>query len=687
MTQRNFTYPQARRADVVEDYHGTPVADPYRWMEDPDAPETVAWAEAQSALTFDYLGKIPARQTLQQRLTALWNYPKIGLPIKRGNTYFYQKNDGLQDQPVLYKQTGLDGAPEVLIDPNTLSADGTVALMLLSFSKDGALLAYSVSDGGSDWQQIRIRDVATGEDMPETLRWTKFSGIAWKHDGSGFFYNRYPEMDDLNQPPYNSRVCWHKVGTPQDDDILIYEQPEDKELGFEPILTDDGAYLVLYVWHGAINRNRIYYRPAESDGDFVRLLNDADAEYAFTGSDGATFFFQTDLDAPKGRVIAIDLNNPAREHWKTVIPESDDVIQAAQIINHQFVVVYMHNAYSQVKRFALDGTWLADIALPGIGSVIGISGKPQDTQCFIDFQSYLDAPTLFRYEFTDSNADGTLTPWQQFNVDFPVADYETTQVFYPSKDGTQVSMFITHKKGIALDGTHPTLLYGYGGYSISLTPTFQPQVLGWLELGGVFAVANLRGGSEYGEAWHQAGMLGNKQNVFDDFIAAGEWLIQNGYTQPKKLAINGRSNGGLLVAACMTQRPDLFGAVICAVPVTDMLRYHKFSAGRFWTPEYGDAETNAAHFTFMMRYSPLHNVRDGETYPPTLILTADHDDRVVPMHAEKFTATLQHADSGQNPILLRLDMRSGHGMGKSTSKWIQEWADVFAFLAQHLVIR
>jgi prolyl oligopeptidase len=681
--KRLFNYPQSRKDDVVEDYHGTPIADPYRWLEDPHSEETVSWCAAQNKLTFDYLAEVPARETIHTRLTALWNSPKFDAPLKKGDYYFYQKNDGLQNQPVLYKQVGLEGEPEVLLDPNTLSDDGTVALFNMSFSKDGKWMAYSLSSGGSDWQTINIRNVKTGEDSPETLRWLKFTGVAWKSDGAGFFYNRYPAMDDPSLPPFNSQVCWHTVGTSQDDDVIVYERPDNKELGFLPFLSDDGDYLLLRVWHGSINRNRVYYRRVEDEnGDFIRLLDKADATYDFVGNDGETFYFHTNLDAPKGRIVAVDIQNPDPENWREIIPEADDVILDMEMVHDQFVILYMHDAYNQIKTYAVDGTFLRDIPLPGIGSVIALTGKRESTEYFINFQSYLYPPTVFRYDFTANE----LTTWQGPQVDFAFDDYETTQAFYSSKDGTNVPMFLTHKKGLKLDGNNPTLLYGYGGFSINYTPEYSPHILEWVELGGVFAVANLRGGSEYGEDWHQAGMLENKQNVFDDFIAASEWLIANDYTRTEKLAIIGRSNGGLLVSACMVQRPDLFGAIVCVVPVTDMLRFHQFSAGRFWTHEYGNAEENADHFEFMVRYSPLHNVKEGATYPPIIVTSADHDDRVVPMHTKKFVATIQAADTGKNPLLMRLDVRSGHKLGKSVSKWIDEWSDIYAFLVRNLNI-
>ncbi|MEQ8675705.1 MAG: prolyl oligopeptidase family serine peptidase [Aggregatilineales bacterium] len=682
MTVSKFSYPETKKGDVVDDYHGTLVPDPYRWLEEHDSPQTIAWGDAQNALTFDYLAELPARPFIHERLTALWNYAKYGLPTKREGWVFVDINDGLQNQPVLYKQKGFDGEREVLLDPNTLSDDGTVALMNQSFSKDGKLLAYSTSSGGSDWQLIRIRDVESTEDLDEVLDWCKFTGIAWLPDSSGFYYSRFPEQEDKysGEAPFNNKLYFHKAGTPQSDDKLIYERPDKPELSFYPFITDDEQYLVLYVGHAAVQRNRVYYRRLDSDGDFIRLIDDPDAQYSPLTTRGSTLYLQTDSDAPKGRVVAVDLNAPERENWKTIAPESDDVIANTYVVNGQIVILYMHNAHHQVKIYELDGTFVRDIELPGIGTIFSMYGKEKDTEMFINFQSYLRPPTIYRYDFTTD----TLSPLYETSVDFAPDDFETTQVFYLSKDGTQVSMFLTYKKGLELNGDNPTLLYGYGGYSIPLTPGFAPHLLQWVEAGGIYAVANLRGGSEYGEEWHKAGMLENKQNVFDDFISAAEWLISEGYTNSKRIGIHGRSNGGLLVAACMLQRPDLFGAVICGVPVTDMLRFHKFTAGRYWTAEYGNAEESAEQFEFMVKFSPVHNVKEGVVYPATLVVTADMDDRVVPMHAKKFTAALQAADVGDNPIMLRLDTRSGHGMGKPTSKWIDEWADIYAFLYEAL---
>ena len=670
--------PVARRGDVVEDYHGTRVADPYRWLEDAASPETLAWVEGQNAVTQAYLSSLPQRRQIEARMTALWNYPKYSVPYKEGSYYFYSKNDGLQNQYVLYRQQSLDGESSVLIDPNALSEDGTTSLTTEAPSRDGTLLAYGLSRHGSDWQEIRIRQVESGADYPEVIRWCRYSGIAWKPDNSGFYYNRLPQPGTVPEEDQSnfSQVYWHALGTPQEEDVLVYERPDFKELSFSPFMTYDDAYLMLHVWHGTEPKNRVYYRPADSDGPFIRLLDEADASYDYIGNTGPVFYFLTTLDAPSRRIIAIDSEHPARENWREILPQQPDAITAAMMANHQFAVCYLHDAHHEIKLYDLDGRYLRDIPLPGIGSLAGWWGKPDQAEMFFGFTSFLYPPAVFRFDFTDN----TLRLLHGAHLDFDASAYETEQVFYSSKDGTRIPMFLTHRKGLRLDGNNPTMLYGYGGFGVSLTPDFDIPTLIWLEHGGVYAVANLRGGGEYGEEWHQAGTLERKQNVFDDFIAAAEWLINNNYTNPGCLAIEGGSNGGLLVATCLVQRPDLFGAVLCHVPVIDMLRYHKFSVGRYWVSDYGNAEANPDHFRFMYAYSPLHNVRPGVAYPPTLILAADTDDRVVPAHAKKFAATLQAAKAGENPILLRIETKAGHGIGKPTTKLIEEQSDALAFL-------
>jgi prolyl oligopeptidase len=677
-----WSYPQARKADVVEDYHGTKVPDPYRWLEDPDSPETRAWVEAENRLTREYLDATPLRGEIEARLTALWDYPKYEPPQKKGGRYFFSKNDGLQNQAVLYMVQSLEGEPIEILDPNRLSEDGTAAVTNRAFSEDGKLLAYGLSHSGSDWQEIRIRRVDEGEDFDDVIQWAKFAGIAWKQDNSGFFYNRFPTPGTVPPEDQNnySRVYWHALGSSQEKDVLVFEIPEQKELGFQPFITDDGTYLVLFVFHGTDERNGIYVRNVESSGEFVRLLEVGESKYQPVGSEGSIFYFLTDLDAPRGRIIAIDLENADRKQWVTILPEGPDVIGSASIVNHQLVIQFLHNAHEKLSVYSLKGEFLNEIELPAMGSIAGITGEPDHTEMFFAFTSFVYPTTIYRYDFEKR----MLEPFRQSEIDFDPSAYETKQVFYPSKDGTEVSMFLTHRRDLEPNGDHPTLLYGYGGFNISMTPSFSVSRLVWLERGGVYAQANLRGGSEYGEEWHRAGMLERKQNVFDDFIAAGEWLIDAKYTRRERLGIMGGSNGGLLVTACMLQRPDLFGAVVAAVPVTDMLRYHRWTVGRYWVPEYGNAEENPEHFRFLYAYSPLHNVASGQTYPPTLVTTADTDDRVVPAHGKKFVAALQVADSGKNPILLRVETKAGHGGGKPTSKLIEEAADVYAFLFRNL---
>ena len=678
-------YPQARKDSTVDIYHGVEVPDPYRWLEDADSAETQAWVAQQNKLTSDFLA-VSAREKIKARLTKLMDYPRYSAPYKQGSRYFFWKNDGLQNQSVLYLQETLEGEPRVVINPNSMSEDGTVAVTNTAVSEDGALLAYTVSRSGSDRQEIKIRTIDTNQDYNETLQWCRFTSIAWQHDGSSFFYDRFPDPNTVapeDRVNY-SRVYWHKLGSPQSHDQLIYECPDNKELGFAPLITEDGRFLILYVYHGTDTKNRIYYRPMESTGPFIKLLDSADARYDFIGNNDSIFYFDTDLNAPRGRIIAIDVNNPAPENRHQVIPQTEDVIDYVALINNQFVVAYLHDVHHRIKIYNLDGTFIREISLPTLGVIYDLSGKQKDTEMFFSFSSFLFPSTCYRYDF----ANGQLTIFQKPKIDFDPSGYETHQVFYHSRDGTRIPMFITHKKGLRLDGSNPTLLYGYGGFSINCKPFFSVSTLIWLEQGGVYAVANLRGGGEYGESWHQAGMLDKKQNVFDDFIAAAEWLIENKYTSPEKLTIRGGSNGGLLVAACMLQRPELFGAVVCQVPVTDMLRFQKFTVGRYWVPEYGNAETNDEQFKSLYAYSPLHNVKSGVEYPTILVTSADTDDRVIPAHAKKFVATLQEktleisskGKNGKNPILLRVETKAGHGSGKPTSKAIDEQADIYAFL-------
>lgn len=675
-------YIETYRATTSDNYHGTQVADPYRWLEEANSEETRAWVAAQNTLSSAYFQASSERSSIITRLTELINFPRYTAPVQKGGHYFFSHNTGLQNQAVLYTQQSLEHQPTTLLDPNTWSEDGTVALTTQEYSHDGTLLAYGTSVGGSDWQEVKIRQVASGEDYPEVIRWCKFTNVAWKHDKSGFYYDRLPQPGSVpaeDQSNYR-RVYWHTLGTSQEEDLLIYERPDAKELSFSSLISDDGKYLLLYVVLGTDPKNRFYYREVESSGPFIHLLDDFDASYIFLYNRGPIFYFHTNLNAPRGRIIAIDITHPERTNWREVLPEQEDVIGTVHVVHQQFIVVWKQNAHHVLKRYDLEGRFLGEIVLPALGSLAEITGEPDASEMFLHFMSFLHPPSILRYDF----ATNTLNLWRGPRLNFDTAQYETTQVFYTSKDGTHVPMFLTHKKGLQLDGTNPTLLYGYGGFNISLMPTFSSHNLLWLEQGGIFAQANLRGGDEYGEEWHLAGMLEKKQNVFDDFIAAAEWLIAHKYTNSTRLAINGGSNGGLLVAACMVQRPDLYGAVLCEVPVIDMLRYHKFTVGRYWIPEYGNAEQDPAHFAFMYAYSPLHNVRSGVAYPATLIMAADTDDRVVPSHAKKFAATLQTATAGPKPILLRIETKAGHGLGKPTGKVIEARGDAFAFLFEQL---
>jgi len=675
-------YPPARKSNQVDDYHGVKVADPYRWLEDLDSAETRQWVEAENKLTFAFLNAIPQREAIRDRLTRLWNFEKYGVPFKEGNRYFYTRNSGLQNQYVLYTVNTLDAEPRLILDPNTLSADGTVAVSGMQVSPDGKLLAYSLSASGSDWQEWKVRDVETSKDLSDDLKWVKFSGASWTRDGQGFFYNRYdePKADALKATNYFQKVYYHKLGTPQAEDVLVYERPDQKDWLFGATVTEDGDYLILNVFQGTDTKNRVYYKDLKAkNGAVVKLLDDFDAAYTFVGHEGTRFWFQTDLQAPRGKVIEIDVANPARANWKVIVPEGKETVQTVSLIDHKFVANYLKDAYTQVKIYDTSGKFVNEIAFPGIGAADGFGGKATDKETFYSFTGFTTPATIYRYDFTT----GKSTIFRQPKVDFNPSDFETKQVFYSSKDGTKVPMFITYKKGLKLDGNNPTYLYGYGGFNISLTPAFSVGNLVWMEMGGVYAQPNLRGGGEYGEQWHQGGTKLKKQNVFDDFIAAAQWLIDNKYTSTPKLAIGGGSNGGLLVGAVLTQRPDLFGAALPAVGVMDMLRFQKFTIGWAWVSDYGSSE-NAEEFKALYAYSPLQNIKPGTSYPPTMITTADHDDRVWPGHSFKFAATMQAAQAGDAPILIRIETKAGHGAGKPTSKVIEEIADRWAFLTKTL---
>jgi len=686
---QSITYPPARKSDVVDDYHGTKVADPYRWLEDVDSPETHAWVEAENRVTFAYLEQIPERERIRKRLTALWDYPKYGAPFKKGGRYFFFKNSGLQNQAVLYTQRSLTAAPEVLLDPNALSADGTVALSILAFAEDGRMMVYGTSGSGSDWQEFRVRDVTTKQDKSDHLKWIKFSGAAWTHDGAGFFYSRYPEpaagVDPLLDVNHNQKVYYHKLGTDQSADRLIYERPDHPDWGFGVEVSADGRYAVYTVWLGTDRRNRIYYQDLGApnapklDAPVVRLLDAFDASYGFVGNNGPVFFFQTDNAAPRSRIVAVDTRNPDARSWRELVPQAADPIEGSQIVHNTFVIRYLHDAASVLRLFALDGRPAGDVKLPTLGSIASVTGEPKDDEMFYAFTSFLYPTTIFRHDFKTGQSSVFKAP----EISFDASSYETVQVFYRSKDGTRAPLFLTYKKGLKRDGQNATYLYAYGGFNVNMTPGFSIGVLAWLEMGGVYAQAVLRGGSEYGEEWHQAGMLERKQNVFDDFIAAAEYLIAEGYTSPPKLAIGGGSNGGLLIGAVLNQRPELFGAALPAVGVMDMLRFHKFTIGWAWVTEYGSADS-VAQFPALYRYSPIHNMKPGTKYPPTLVTTADHDDRVVPGHSFKYAATLQATQAGPAPVLIRIETKAGHGAGKPTAKIIEEQTDRWAFLVHNL---
>ncbi len=678
-----LSYPVTATVDQVDDYHGTPVADPYRWLEDPDSEATRAWIEAQNQVTFGYLEQIPAREPIRQRLTQLWNYERFSAPYKQGDRYFYSRNDGLQNQSVIYTLQTLESEPQVLLDPNILSEDGTVALSGMAVSEDGQRVAYGLSSSGSDWQEWRVREVESGQDLEDELKWVKFSGASWTHDGEGFFYSRFDEPvagKEFESTNYYQKLYYHKLGTPQSEDLLIYHRPDQKEWGFSGGVTEDGHYLIITVWLGTDPRNLVFWKDLrDANAEVVELIQEFEAEFSFIGNEGPIFWFSTDLDAPKGKVIAIDTREPERGNWRELIPEAEETLQGISLINNQFVVFYLKDAHTQIKFFNLEGKFMGEFPLPGLGSAGGFGGKRYDTETFYTFTSFTTPPTIYRYDFTTD----TSTLFRQPQIDFDPADYEVNQVFYTSQDGTQVPMFLTHKKGLVKDSNNPTYLYGYGGFGISLTPSFSVGTLVWLERGGILAIPNLRGGGEYGEDWHQAGTKLSKQTVFDDFIAAGEWLIENRYTSTSKLSIGGGSNGGLLVGACLTQRPDLFGAAVPAVGVLDMLRFHLFTIGWAWVSDYGSSE-DPEQFKALYAYSPLHNLKPGTPYPATLITTADHDDRVVPAHSFKFAAALQAAHMGDNPVLIRIETKAGHGAGKPIAKIIEEQADRWAFLVQTL---
>ncbi len=688
-----YAYPQAPRGDQVDTYHGVAVADPYRWLEDLDSDRTRAWVDAQQKLTDEYLATLPERAAIRDRLTQLWNYERWDAPRREGEYYILSINDGLQDQSVLHKATSLTATPQVLLDPNTLSSDGTVALAGTDFSADGKRMAYGTSASGSDWQVWKVRDVATGQDLADEIRWIKFSGVSWAKDGKGFYYSRYAEpkegdaYEDINT---EQKVYFHALGTAQADDTLVYARADQPKWGPTPRVTDDGRYLLLSIRIGTQNENAILYQdlkarvPKGSPRPTVELLPNFDAAYSFIGNDGPVFWFRTDLDAPRGRVIAVDTaaKGPVGSRITEVIGQSADTLRSVHLVADRFVASYLHDAHARVAIFGLDGKPQGDVALPGIGTVDGLTGHREDTESFLSFSSFARPGEIHRLDPKTGKLDKVRAPKLAFSPD----DYVTEQVFYESADGTKVPMFLTYKEGLNKNGQAATYLYGYGGFDIPLTPSFSVPNLVWMEMGGLYAMPNLRGGGEYGKAWHEAGMKLHKQNVFDDFIAAAQWLIDGEWTQSGRLAIGGRSNGGLLVGATMTQRPELFAVALPGVGVMDMLRFNQFTIGWAWESDYGSPD-NADEFKALYAYSPYHNLREGTEYPATLVYTADHDDRVVPGHSYKFAAQLQHAHIGERPVMIRIDEKAGHGRGKPVSKQIAEWTDLWAFALHNFAPR
>ncbi len=673
-----ITYPEAPRGEVVDRYFGVEVADPYRWLEDPEAPETRAWIAAENRLTRQVIDAIPARRDIRDRLEALWDYEKIGAPFQRAGRYFWKYNDGLMSQAQLMVGERPDqAAARVLLDPKTFSEDGTVALSGIGVSWGGRWLAYATSDGGSDWQTWHVRDVETGEDTGDRIEWSKFSGAWWAPDDSGFFYARYPEPGaPLEEVNLNQALYFHTLGTPQSEDRLVYSRPDRPEWGYGVTVTEDGDWLVLQIDQGTEEKNRIYLLPTDG-GEEIKLFDGFDAQYLFVGNQGDRFWFKTDLEAPRGRVIVAGLDGAIEE----VVPEAEATLRGASMVGGRLVARYLEDAKSAVRIYELDGEPVADVPLPGIGSAWGFGGRQDDPETFFTFASFTTPPQTWRYDVQTGAAE---LLWSAA-VDVDTEPYTTEQVFYTSADGTEVPMFITRRRDLPLDGSAPALLYGYGGFDIPITPSFQVDRLVWLELGGVYAVANLRGGGEYGAAWHLAGTKQNKQNVFDDFFAAAEYLVDRGYTSSERLAIEGRSNGGLLVGAALTQRPELFGAALPGVGVLDMLRYHRFTIGWAWASDYGTSEESEEMFRYLLGYSPVHRAAPA-VYPATLITTGDHDDRVVPAHSFKFAAALQYAQRGPAPVLIRVETRAGHGGGKPTGMVLDELADKYAFLIQALEI-
>lgn len=676
--QISINYPKTKKVDQVDDYFGTPIEDPYRWLEDDNSAETAEWVKQQNEITFNYLSNIPFREKIKERLTELWNFPKYSTPFKKGNYYFMYKNDGVQNQSILYIFNNLNDEPKVLIDPNKFSIDGTSALSNFDVSKDGKYAAFSISKAGSDWKEYYVMELPSGKILSDTLKWIKFSSAAWL--GNGFFYTRYDEPSIENAFSGKNefaKVYYHQVGTPQSEDFLVYGDDKNPLNSFYSGTTEDESYV--YMSESVSTSGNALYIKKSNDKNFIKIADGFEYDYDVIDNNNDTLLILTNDNAPKGRLIAVDTKNPQRKNWKDIIPHKEDVLESVSICNNLLVAKYLKDVHSRLEVYDLNGNFKHEIKLPGVGIVGGFSAKRKEPIAFFSFSTFTAPTSIYKYDIEKNEVSLYKKPEIKFNSD----DYETKQIFYTSKDGTKVPMFITHKKGIKQDGNNPTLLYGYGGFNISVTPAFSVSHAVFMEQGGIYAVANIRGGGEYGKEWHKAGTQLQKQNVFDDFITAAEYLINEKYTSSEKLAIEGRSNGGLLVGAVMTQRPDLFKVALPGVGVLDMLRYHKFTIGYAWASDYGTSDEEV-HFNNLIKYSPLHNLKEGVNYPATLITTGDHDDRVVPAHSFKFAATLQEKHKGDNPVLIRIDVNAGHGTGKPTSKQIEESADVLSFMLYNL---
>ena len=683
MQAQHLQYPKAAKDGTVDEYFGEKVSDPYRWLENDTSAQTAAWVEAENKVTNAYLQKIPFREKLLKRLTELSSYERIGAPFKQNGKWYFYRNDGLQNQYVIYVKDQLDGEPRVFLDPNKLSTDGTVALKSLDFSHNGRWAAYAISRSGSDWQEFFVIDLATGELTDDHIEWAKFSDASWQ--GDGFYYSAYDrptEGKEFSNVNAGHKIYYHKIGTPQSDDVLFYQNPTEPKRFYDVEVNEDETLMYLYE-SGAGAGNNLYVRDLrQKDALFIQMTNDMDYLYSPLYDDGDRMYFFTNFGAPKGRIMTADIHQPGVNDWQELVPEQKNVLSGASVIGRQLVLTYSQDASDHAFIYGLDGKLRHEVKLPMVGSV-DFTGKEKEPECFYSFTSFTQPGTVYRYDLSAN----TSTLYQQPQVKFRLQDYESRQLFFESKDGTRVPMFITYKKGMKLDGKNPVFLYGYGGFNISLGPAFSALRIPFLEKGGIYAQVNLRGGNEYGEEWHQAGTKLQKQNVFDDFISAAEYLIREGYTSKERLAIVGGSNGGLLVGACMTQRPDLFKVAIPQVGVMDMLRYHKFTIGWNWASDYGTSDDSKEMFEYLKGYSPLHNLKPGTAYPATLVTTADHDDRVVPAHSFKFAATLQECHKGPNPVLIRIDTKAGHGGGKPLAKVLEEQADIYSFILYNMGLK